>query len=181
MKMKSWMIMMSACALTFGGAAACGGDDEGSGGGTSTGSSTGTSTGSGTGTNTGTSSGSGTGTNTGTGSGTGSGTGTGSLVHGCSMALAEDMTGMATVNLDWTNPHSRCILVDVGTDVVWTATPSFTAHPLAGGVSPTDDDNFISQTDQSGATATVTFDTAGDYPYFCTSHPVGMSGVVYVE
>ena len=101
------------------------------------------------------------------------------LVNGCSIDLAQDMTGMATVDIAWTNPAADCILVDAGTVVNWNG--DFTAHPLAGGESPNDADDLISQSDQTGATASVTFDTAGDYPYFCTIHTTTMLGVVYVQ
>jgi hypothetical protein len=101
------------------------------------------------------------------------------VVHSCTLALATDMLGQATVTLPWANPHSSCILVDVGTVVVWDGV--FASHPLTGGVSPTNAMDLISNSDQTGATASVTFDTAGDYPYFCNVHTVTMQGVVYVQ
>lgn len=175
---KAWMALMVSAMLVGGGAAACGGDDEGSGGG-------GTGTGSGTaaGTGSGTASGTGSGTASGTGgSGTGSGTPSGMVdeVHGCTMAGADDMTGTGTVTLPaWTLGHNACIVVDAGTDVTWEG--GFSAHPLAGGEFPDDDMNLISMSDQSGQSATVTFDTPGDYPYFCLVHGTNMAGVIYVQ
>ena len=96
------------------------------------------------------------------------------------MAGADDMTGMAAVTLPaWTLGHNACIIVDVGTDVTWEG--GFSAHPLAGGEFPDDAMNFISMSDQSGQSATINFDTAGDYPYFCLVHGTNMAGVIYVQ
>ena len=101
-------------------------------------------------------------------------------LNGCTRADAEDMTGMANVMLTWSNPHSECIVVDAGTVVTWTG--DFAFHPLAGGETPTvDDASPITMSDQTGDSASVTFDAGGEYPYFCTVHTSAMQGVVYVE
>jgi plastocyanin len=100
--------------------------------------------------------------------------------HGCTRAGASDSTGQATVELTWNNPHQACRVIAVGATVVWTG--NFAAHPLAGGVAPNNDtSSAISTSDQSGASASVTFAQAGDYPYFCTLHSGTMRGVLYVE
>ncbi|MCA9622123.1 MAG: hypothetical protein KC731_24035 [Myxococcales bacterium] len=171
---ETWMGMLGVATLVVGSLAACGGDDEGSGG-SSTGSGTGTGTE--TGTATGTSTGTGTGTNT--GAGTGSPSGMPDLVHGCSLAMAEDMTGQASIDVEWNFGHKRCILVDAGTIVNFNG--NFVAHPLAGGESPTDAMDFISMSDQSGMTAAITFANAGEFPYFCLIHTTTMQGVIYVQ
>jgi plastocyanin len=113
------------------------------------------------------------------GMGTGGGGG-GMLVNGCSADMAEDMTGMPMVSLDWALGHKKCITVDVGTAVTWNG--NFVSHPLSGG-SPGSPDaaSPITTSDQSGMAATVTFSAAGEFPYYCTVHNMGMQGVVYVE
>lgn len=101
-------------------------------------------------------------------------------VNGCTLADAEDETGSAAVDLEWTLTHQRCVRVAAGTTVTWTG--SFTSHPLKGGESPDiDDASPITAADQTGAAASVTFDTAGDFPYFCNFHFGSMQGVIYVE
>ena len=106
--------------------------------------------------------------------------------HGCTLATATDRTGLATVIITdisaWSIGHNACILVDAGTTVQWNG--SFTAHPLAGGVSPTTDSSspITVAGPGSGTTpVTVTLSSAGDFPYFCTIHLSSMAGVVYVR
>lgn len=112
--------------------------------------------------------------------GTGGDGGAGPEVNGCTRASADDMTGQATVDLTWTLPHQQCFVIDAGTAVTWTG--DFVLHPLAGGVTGTPDDGSpITGTDQAGASTSVTFDTAGDYPYYCQVHLGQMQGVIYVE
>jgi plastocyanin len=115
--------------------------------------------------------------------GTGTG-GTGNLVNGCSEATALDRTGEATVSISeiqaWQIPHQVCVIVDAGTSVEWDG--DFTVHPLSGGVvgSP-DPSSPITDSDQSGASTSVTLATAGEYPYFCTVHGSSMQGVIYAQ
>ena len=107
-------------------------------------------------------------------------------VHGCTSDEAQDRTGEAAVSITdidgWEIGHKVCLKVSTGTVVSWSG--NFTFHPLAGGVLPTQD--AASPITTAGSTVTgdgtvdVTFDTAGDYPYFCTIHTSSMSGVVYV-
>jgi plastocyanin len=160
------LVTCCVCAL-----AACGDDD----GGTS-GAGPGTS---GTGASTSSASASSTASGAG-GDGTG-GNGTGGMqINGCSLGAAEDQTGQAQVDLEWTLPHQECLRISVGTTVTWTGTFSF--HPLTGGVTPgTDPNSPITGVDQSGGSASVTFDTAGEFPYHCTAHGGSMEGVLYVE
>jgi len=114
----------------------------------------------------------------GTGGSAGSG-GSPALVNGCSIDTADDHGGQATVDLAWTLPTQECIIVDQGTVVTWTG--DFGLHPLSGGeTAATDPVSPISTSDQSGASASVTFDTLGDFPYFCEAHGASMQGVVYV-
>ena len=40
---------------------------------------------------------------------------------------------------------------------------------------------MITDSDQTGATASVTFTEAGEYPFFCNIHLQSMQGVIYVE
>jgi plastocyanin len=106
------------------------------------------------------------------------GSGGAALVNGCSLATAEDMTGMEPT-LTWDFGHQSCIIVSVGTRVTWEGDQGL--HPLVGGVSPTvDAGSPIADAMTAGTTTTVTFDTAGDYPYFCNAH-TNMQGVVYVQ
>jgi plastocyanin len=93
-----------------------------------------------------------------------------------------DETGSTTLQITWSFNHSRCLLVDVGTKVVWDG--NFDTHPLSGGVSPTEDTS--SPIDMAGpgsgtGQVEVTFDATGDYPYFCDTHFMSMTGVVYVQ
>lgn len=107
------------------------------------------------------------------------GTPVGEEVNGCTRAAATDMTGMTDITLTWTLTHQQCIVVDAGTRVTWEG--DFTTHPLSGGESPTEEAGPITSTDQSGTTASVTFASAGEFPYFCGIHFSSMQGVIYVE
>ena len=100
------------------------------------------------------------------------------------MATADDQTGSATVDIDWKLSTQECIRVSVGTVVNWnvTAPSTFASHPLAGGdVNDGSDPGPITDSDQTGATASVTFETAGEFPFFCEIHLSSMQGVIYVE
>ncbi len=112
--------------------------------------------------------------------GGGAGGGPPALVNGCDISTAEDHTTEDVIDLTWTFPHQECIRVHANATVRWSG--SFGFHPLVGGVTPTTDATSpITASDQSGAIASVTFGTAGEYPYFCTAHLSAMQGVVYVE
>lgn len=101
-------------------------------------------------------------------------------IHGCTSTSADDMTGMATVDLNWVMNFSSCIRISSGTTVNWNG--NFNSHPLDGGVSPTTDDNSpITMASPQGGMTSVQFDNAGAFPYFCSIHTGTMTGVVYVE
>ena len=100
--------------------------------------------------------------------------------------MATDLTGQANVTITdtaaWKVQHKACIMVDAGTKVTWKG--DFQFHPLAGGVSPTKDaaSPITKAGPGSGMTpVVVTFDKAGDFPYFCGIHTSSMKGVVYVK
>jgi plastocyanin len=127
----------------------------------------------------------GSGGSVGTGGSGGTG-GTPTEINGCNQADAIDMTGMANVTITevaaWVVTHSACIRVSANTVVTWQG--NFSDHPLAGGVTPTEDATSpISMANAtSGSTdASVTMSSAGTYPYFCTIHREFMEGVIYVE
>jgi plastocyanin len=93
---------------------------------------------------------------------------------------AEDMTGMATVQIAWTLTHQRCILVDVGTTVEWSG--NFAFHPLTGGETGNQDAaSPITIANPANGVLEVTFADAGEYPYYCMVHLASMQGVVYVQ
>jgi plastocyanin len=77
-----------------------------------------------------------------------------------------------------------CLLVAAGQTVTFTG--AFAAHPLRAGASPTSSlsdppGNPIANT-STGMTLTVTFPTAGTWPYHCATHfASGMAGVVRVR
>lgn len=109
--------------------------------------------------------------------------GGGQTVNGCTRASAADYKGMATVDIGsestWDFGHQACIVVDVGTTVEWSG--NLNLHPVSGGPSGTADAGSpISMASPQGNTLSVTFSSAGDFPYFCAVHTT-MMGVVYVE
>jgi len=71
------------------------------------------------------------------------------------------------------------LTIDVGETVTW-SNDDTAAHTVTSG-SPVDgpDGNFDSSLFLAGATYDVTFDTAGEFPYFCMVHP-WMIGTVIV-
>jgi plastocyanin len=100
------------------------------------------------------------------------------MVNGCTLATAMDMTGM-NPTLTWDFGHQSCIIVSVGATVTWNGSQGL--HPLVGGVSPTvDPASPIAAAVANETSASVTFDAAGDFPYFCNVH-TDMQGVVYVQ
>lgn len=101
-------------------------------------------------------------------------------VHGCTLETAIDRTGESSINLKWSNPHSKCLIVSPGTTVQWNG--NFTSHPLSGGISGNKD--FISPisiASDFGGVTSVTFNEPDDYPYFCEIHTSIMNGVIYVS
>jgi len=105
-------------------------------------------------------------------------------VNGCTKDGAMDLTGMTEVDITavspWSIGHTACIIVDAGTTVTWSG--DFMAHPLVGGETPTTDfDSPISSGQGTEPSVDITFDDAGDFPYFCIVHTDTMQGVVYVE
>jgi plastocyanin len=166
MLFRSWLQKSMCIGLTLAALAACG-DDE------TTTSTNGTGASGATGGN---------GGDGGDGGATGGG-GSGGGATGCTSATATDSTGQAMVSLTWTLPYTdpnKCTRVDVGTDVAWNG--DFTVHPLEGGTpGMSDATSPITTTMAMGMTKTVRFDTAGDYPYFCTIHGVSMTGTIFVE
>lgn len=106
------------------------------------------------------------------------------MVNGCTKATAQNMKGMASVDISavssWVIGHQACIIVDTNTAVTWNG--NLNAHPVVGGESPTADANsVITQTAGNANSKTVTFAAAGDYPYICGIHVTSMKGVIYVE
>lgn len=74
----------------------------------------------------------------------------------------------------------NCVRVRAGSMVTWTG--SFSGHPLASGSGGTSGSPIPSVT--TGSSTSVTFRTAGFYPFYCTRHSsgdgTGMAGVVWV-
>jgi hypothetical protein len=100
-------------------------------------------------------------------------------VHGCTFETADDRTGENLIDLEWRLTHAICMIVRVGTTVRWNG--NFSAHPLAGGVTPVvDASSPVTTASINGSVASVTFNDPGDYPYFCTVHLLNMAGVIYV-
>ncbi len=71
------------------------------------------------------------------------------------------------------------ITVDVGATVTWTNDDTAAHTVTSGSAADGPDGNFDSSLFMAGATFEATFDTAGEYPYFCMVHP-WMEGVVIV-
>lgn len=111
----------------------------------------------------------------------GNGGDAGPTLNGCTRSGATDETGSATAAVPaWSIPHQGCIVVDAGTAVTWTG--DFTFHPLSGGeTNMADASSPISGNTPANGEVTVTFATAGEYPYYCTNHGSSMQGVIYVE
>ena len=106
--------------------------------------------------------------------------------NGCSFDGAVDRRGEATVDVSaiapWNVVHEVCVIVSPGTTVEWRG--NFEAHPLVGGVTPTQDDASpitAAGADVGDGVASATLADAGDYPYFCVFHTTLMQGVVYVD
>jgi plastocyanin len=99
--------------------------------------------------------------------------------NGCTFQTADDETGQSTLAMDiWGLPYQQCVIVEVGTTLTWNG--SFDVHPLTGGVIPTEDVSSPISAKMGVGDFEYTFDTAGDYPFFCGVHLGAMQGVVYV-
>ena len=83
---------------------------------------------------------------------------------------------VAASQIDWTfQVNPRCVQIKAGQSVTWTG--SFSTHPLLADEG--DKPNPIATADTSGASATVTFPTAGTYGFRCQVHAT-MKGAVLV-
>lgn len=112
-------------------------------------------------------------------------------LNGCEEASAVDMTAASEVAIafggDLGNAYEpACVRIKSGTAVTWTG--SFATHPMRPGtVDPatgqtTPDTSSPIEATTEGDSATFTFPSAGEFPYFCVPHAsVGMYGAVFVE
>ena len=183
---RSILLGIFAVAATGASLAACGGD-------TTTGATSTTGTGGSDATTSATAAttGSGPTTTTTTTGGTGTGGAGPTLINGCDIAMLEDHTKDATVEIKFggatigTAYQPPCIKVKSGTMVTFTGDTSL--HPLAGGEvivgkAATADPNSPIKATSGPATVTFAIAPAGSYPYFCTDHySVGMKGLVVAE
>jgi plastocyanin len=105
------------------------------------------------------------------------------MLNGCDLASADDQTDVDMVDIAWKLSTQECIRVAAGTTVNWnlTAPDTFTTHPLKGGSPGSPEAGLISDSDQTGDSASVTFAAAGEFPFFCNIHQSSMQGVIYVE
>jgi len=71
------------------------------------------------------------------------------------------------------------VTVPVGTEVTW-SNDDTAAHTVTSGAPGGADGNFDSSLFAAGQTFSVTFEEAGEYPYFCMVHP-WMIGIVTVN
>ncbi len=104
----------------------------------------------------------------------------------CTIADAEDRTGLAAVTIvsNGTLYAPRCARVSAGTEI--TVESDFEVHPLIGGpmvdgIGMADPESPVPTT-ESGSTVTFVVPEVGEVPYFCESHfTIGMHGSLYVE
>ncbi len=105
-------------------------------------------------------------------------------LNGCTAASFVDMTGQSMVSISFGSFFytPACLKVSPGTQVTWNG--EFISHPLQGGTVL----NFMGTPDNSqipftntGTTKTVTFGSAGTFPYYCQFHVASMQGVVLVQ
>ncbi len=112
-----------------------------------------------------------------------------SLVNGCDLATATDMTASATTTVTFANGNftyaPKCLKVKQGTVITFTG--SYGSHPLLGGVvaggaaTPAGSGPFVPVTN-TGTTKDFTMTATGTFPYYCTAHAVSQSmyGTVFV-
>lgn len=106
------------------------------------------------------------------------------MLNGCTLATAQDMTGQPAVTINFGSFFytPKCVKVSTGTQVTWSGT--FSAHPLQGGAVVNNvgfPDNAQIPLTNTGMSKTITFPTAGAYPYYCVFHVNSMQGVVFVQ
>jgi plastocyanin len=107
-----------------------------------------------------------------------------SMLNGCTLATATDLTGQSMVNISFGGFFytPKCIKVSPGTMVTWSGT--FMSHPLQGGAVVNNvpfPDNSSIQLTNTGTSKTITFGAAGAFPYYCQFHVNSMQGVVFVQ
>ena len=89
-------------------------------------------------------------------------------------ACASDGSATASVTIKSFKFAPDPITVNVGDSITWT-----NDDPVGHTVTAKDD-SFDTEMFFPDGTATITFDTAGTFPYFCVTHPE-MVGTVIVE
>jgi plastocyanin len=97
----------------------------------------------------------------------------------CDYYNATVFTGNATITFTYPSYTPSCSNIPVGASVTFSG--DFSAHPLRGGIAPTEDPSSPITNTSSGSTATFTFSNSGIYPFFCFYHwSFGMVGAIYV-
>lgn len=86
---------------------------------------------------------------------------------------AAPSSGVVTVSIVDFAFEQKTLEISAGTTVEWVNNDSF-AHSVVA-----DDDTFVSERMEPGATFRYTFGTAGEFPYICGIHP-SMSGTIVV-
>jgi plastocyanin len=127
----------------------------------------------------------------GSSSGTGGSTGS-TMINGCDSATAEDHTSDTNVDVTFPNTQSEqdaptykpaCVKIKAGSTVTFKG--DFTAHPLTGGEHKglmAEEDTSSPIKNGTGMSTTITFSTAGTFPYYCGYHYLAnMEGAVFVE
>lgn len=125
----------------------------------------------------------------------------GPTTNGCTAAMFVDRTAPAAARTvgfggaEGSGPFTyspRCMTVAAGQTVTFTAgsTSTFGVHPLSPGTADamgtqvdggSPNTPIPRVTDGNMRMVTVTFPTAGTYPYFCEFHAPGMAGVIQVR
>ena len=72
------------------------------------------------------------------------------------------------------------LTVPVGTRVIWT-NRDLVMHTSTSGLSPSPDGVWDTGTINAGLSASITMDTVGTFPYFCTIHPTIQATVTVTE
>jgi plastocyanin len=116
-----------------------------------------------------------------------SGTGTSTLVNGCDPATAEDLTAMASVQIDFPVAGLKyspaCFRVKAGATLSFVG--NFMMHPLTPGVDGTFDGNSpiqVTDVTPAGGSADFVMKDPGTYGFYCNFHwSSGMQGAVFVE
>jgi len=110
----------------------------------------------------------------------------GMMVNGCEQGTAEDHTADANTKVAVGGAgftySPACIRIKKGSTVTFEG--AFASHPTVGGLAgppPAPDSSSPIKQTNTGTSVTFTFDTAGNYPYYCEYHLPSMAGVVFVE